>query len=39
LLEPDACAASEKNGEIEMAVYREIVQMNRSRSYPYSDVK
>jgi hypothetical protein len=34
LLEPDACAASDKTGETETAVYREIVQMKQDRIIP-----
>jgi hypothetical protein len=34
LLEPDACAASDKNGEIETAVYGEIVEMKQDRIIP-----
>jgi hypothetical protein len=34
LLEPDACAASDSNGEVETVVYGEIVQMKQDRIIP-----
>jgi hypothetical protein len=34
LLEPDACAVSDKTGEFETAVYGEIVQMKQDRIIP-----
>jgi hypothetical protein len=39
LLEPDACAASNENGEVETVAYREIVQMKKTASYQYSGAK
>jgi hypothetical protein len=32
LLKPDACAVSDKTGELEMAVYGDIVQMKQDRT-------
>jgi hypothetical protein len=38
-LELDDSAATDGNEEMEMVVYREIVQVKHDRSYPYSDAK
>jgi hypothetical protein len=34
LLEPDACATSDKAGEVEMTVYGEIVKIKQDRMIP-----